>query len=197
MGSKPRIITFGCSFTYGHYLEHNQKQPSTSAWPSMLGTLMELEVVNKAIPGASNLEILLSILKFKFLKDDIVVVGWTYPFRDFLVQQKKQIGAWTNEAEALVSLYSEKDMAVRSGLYISHAGLYLENNNLKQQHFYAPKTYTIIEFVNRVVTPISTTKFKHYTNSIILPNKDTALDNQHPGPQSHLMAAKRLYELLK
>ena len=75
MGSRPRIITFGCSFTYGHYLEHDQKQPSTSAWPSMLGTLMGLEVINKAIPGASNLEILLSILKFKFLKDDIVIVG--------------------------------------------------------------------------------------------------------------------------
>lgn len=192
-----RLITFGCSFTYGHYLELEQTAPSPLAWPSKLGTLLGMEVINNAIPGASNLEILLSIFKFKFLKDDVVVVGWTHPFRDFLIQQQKQIGPWTAEAESLSNLYSNKDMAVRSGLYISHAELYLDSNSLKQQHFLAPKTFTIMEFIQRVVKPIPVVKLKHYTNNIIIPDKDTALDNQHPGPQSHLLAAKRLYELLK
>jgi hypothetical protein len=178
-------------------LELDQTTPSPLAWPSKLGTLLGMKVINNAIPGASNLEILLSIFKFKFLKDDIVVVGWTHPFRDFLIQQQKQIGPWTAEAESLSNLYSNKDMAVRSGLYISHAELYLDSKNLKQQHFLAPKTFTIMEFIQRVVKPIPVVKLKHYTNNIIIPDKDTALDNQHPGPQSHLLAAKRLYELLK
>jgi hypothetical protein len=192
-----RLITFGCSYTYGHYLELDQKAPSPLAWPSLLGMLLGIKVINNAIPGASNLEILLSIFKFKFLKDDVVVVGWTHPFRDFLIQQRKQIGPWTTEVESLGNLYSNKDMAVRSGLYISHAELYLASNNLKQQHFFAPKTYTVIEFIHQVVKPNPVVKLKYYTDDIIIPDKDTALDNKHPGPKSHSIASKRLYELLK
>jgi hypothetical protein len=192
-----RLITFGSSDTYGHYLELNQTAPSPLAWPSLLGTSLGIDVINNATPGSSNLEILLNIFKFKFLEDDIVVVGWTHTFRDFLIEQKKKIGPWTPEAEALANLYSNKDMAVRSGLYISHAELYLDSKNLKQQHFFAPKTYTFMELIGKAIKPEPIVKLKHYTDKIIIPNKDTASDGNHPGPKSHLIAAKRIYELLK
>lgn len=192
-----RLITFGSSDTYGHYLEPDQTAPSPSAWPSVLGTLLGMEVINNATPGSSNLEILLTIFKFKFLEDDIVVVGWTHPFRDFLIEQKKKIGPWTPEAETMAKLYSNKDMSVRSGLYISHAELYLDSKNLKQQHFFAPKTYTFMEFIGKEIKPEPVVKLKHYTDKIIIPNKDTALDGRHPGAKSHSIAAKRIYELLK
>jgi hypothetical protein len=87
----PRLIAFGCSFTYGQGLPecaigNNDSKvsntPSELAWPAALGKLLKIETINKGIPGASNLEILYQILNFEFKNNDIVVIMWTLPVRD-------------------------------------------------------------------------------------------------------------------
>ena len=79
-----RLITFGDSFTYGHHLVDNNKQ----AWPAVLGTIMNLPVVNVAQPGSSNVEILAEILNFEFKDNDLVIIGWTFVERDIVFKKE-------------------------------------------------------------------------------------------------------------
>jgi hypothetical protein len=61
-----RLITFGDSFTFGQYLEDQGGwKQERLAWPTVLGTKLNLEVVNNAVPGFSTVEILATILDFK------------------------------------------------------------------------------------------------------------------------------------
>ena len=86
-----RLIAFGDSFTYGHGLADCHvpvknwagPNPSKFAWPQVLGDMLGLEVVNKAICGSSNVQILKEILNFEdFVSYDTVIVGWTFNMRD-------------------------------------------------------------------------------------------------------------------
>jgi hypothetical protein len=56
-----KLVTFGCSFTYGHGLadcmaEDGSNGPTASeqAWPSVLGKLTGMKVDNVSEPGSSN-----------------------------------------------------------------------------------------------------------------------------------------------
>ena len=111
-----RLVTFGCSFTSGYGLT----DPS-QAWPGILGKLSNRTVVNKSIPGSSNLEILNNILSFKFKKDDIVVVGWTYCHRDIVFNKlspnvRISAGADIEVFKKWAELHSNYDNNVRSSL---------------------------------------------------------------------------------
>jgi hypothetical protein len=79
-----RLVTFGDSFTYGHYLP----DCDTQSWPALLAAKMDLEILNMADPGASNIEILTKILSFEFKENDLVVVGWTFIERDMIFKEK-------------------------------------------------------------------------------------------------------------
>ena len=55
----PRLIAFGCSNTFGSYLDEDDlygtsKKPSLDAWPNQLGSLMVRDTVNLGEPGVSN-----------------------------------------------------------------------------------------------------------------------------------------------
>ena len=52
-----RLVTFGCSNTYGSFLPGEmitQAKPSKYAWPAVLSNKLGIECVNKGIGGASN-----------------------------------------------------------------------------------------------------------------------------------------------
>ena len=80
-----KLVTFGCSFTYGHGLsdciaEDGSNGPTASeqAWPSMLGKLTGMKVDNASEPGSSNLMITKAIVDYsKYTKDTVVVVMWS------------------------------------------------------------------------------------------------------------------------
>jgi len=80
-----KLVTFGCSFTYGHGLadcmaEDGSNGPTASeqAWPSVLGKLTGMEVDNASEPGSSNLMITKAIVDYsKYTKDTVVVVMWS------------------------------------------------------------------------------------------------------------------------
>ena len=68
-----RLITHGCSFTYGEELS----DPSASSWPSLLADRLSLNLSNLAKPGYNNDGIIEDILELDLGMDDLVIVSWT------------------------------------------------------------------------------------------------------------------------
>ena len=202
-----RLITFGDSFTYGHglvdcHVPPNLAGPECSklSWPQLLGDMLGIEVINKATPGNSNIEILRDILKFEdLLPSDIVAVGWTFVVRDcifkkniFGVESEFRLNVWnkeTNFIKKYFEVHTDHDLAVKSGLHIHHAESYLKTKQVKQYHFCMHQ-----EVLD--VMPKFTLVPENFIEGKILPRIDKALDNSHPGPLSQQEAAKKLYEII-
>ena len=96
-----RIVTFGCSNTFGQgspdcVTASKGDPPSRYAWPAVLGRLLNRPVLNLAIPGASNLEILHCITCTDFKPGDLVYVFWSYLDRWSIILESEiiQIGPW-------------------------------------------------------------------------------------------------------
>lgn len=196
----PRLISFGDSFTYGHWLDDNDQYPSKSAWPQLLGNKLGIQVINKSIPGYSNIQILRDILTFNdFQPDDIVIVGWTYALRDYIFRKNLlgidtsiKVSPWHKDEKFIMKwaeVHNDLDLSIRAGLYMHHAESFLRTKNIKQNHFCA--YWGIFE-----VMPEFTITPETFINEKILPRVDKALDGDHPGPISHKQAAQRLYEIL-
>jgi len=94
-----RVITFGCSNTFGVALpdvwNYAKKQaitdrgPSKYAWPQLLANKLNSECINLGIPGASNKQIWHTIITTTFHQTDIVIVLWSWYDR-WCVLDKKQ-----------------------------------------------------------------------------------------------------------
>lgn len=71
-----RLVTFGCSNTFGYELD----DPSLQAWPVKLGQILKHKhkTINKGSPGASNKLIWGNALRFDYGNKDIVVCMWSY-----------------------------------------------------------------------------------------------------------------------
>jgi hypothetical protein len=213
-----RLITFGDSYTYGHGLadchipikkvaflttEKNWAGPVPSkfAWPQVLGDMMGLEVVNKSAPGNSNIQILRDILSFEnFLPSDLVIIGWTYPVRDCVFKKNFlgkdisfRISPWYDDKSFLkkwLAVHSDYDLAIRAGLYVHHAECFLKNKGIKQYHFSAHHGWV------QVMPDFTITPENYIPYMILNRNLDLALDDSHPGPIAHKLAAEKLYEII-
>ena len=192
-----RLVTFGDSFTYGHYLPDHL----TQSWPAVLASRLNYELVNKAVCGSSNIEILAEILTFNFQPSDLVIIGWTFIERDIIFQKQTLLGrifnrhehiriqAWQDSAESLqyINLHSDFDMAVRSGLYVHHAELHLQLAGVEQHHIYTQ---------NRNTKPEYFCKPKYFIKNFKFVRIDKALDDSHPGIESHKQTANKLFTKL-
>lgn len=200
-----RLITFGCSMTYGHGLAdclQNDNGPgyvsSKFAWPEHLGRYLEKDVINKSKPGASNLEILYHILNFEFDQDDIVVILWSFPSRDLIFNEPTPeytfeytpIGSWQDSdlARSWLKTHSDHDLMIRTWLHIHHAEQYLENNKLVNNSF-----VLIYDIYGRHPEYL---RFKNLSNSTTIDRTDIAFDGTHPGPISHQRMADKIFKLL-
>ena len=86
-----RLVTFGCSHTYGQALPdvwdyENNKEittqgPSKYAWSQILSDKLNLECINLGSPGASNKEVWFHIVNTEFKKSDIVIILWPGRYR--------------------------------------------------------------------------------------------------------------------
>lgn len=207
-----RLITFGCSHTYGHGLEdclisgnRPGPEPSKFAWPALLGNMLRLEVVNMSIPGASNLQILHSILRFKFQEEDQVVVLWSHTDRDLIFLEKPQyyngplfmpIGSWSKDndntiVKAWAQVHSRHDMTIRSLYYIHHAEHFFKTLTLKNNHFTADED--LLKFIPAYL------KFKNLRNTELwkcITDSDKALDGGHMGPIGHSLIANEIFKVI-
>jgi len=71
-----KIVTAGCSFTYGYGLE----DPSKQSWPAVLAERLGCDLTNLAVPGAGNTYIANSIIDNHVVDPDcdLVVIGWSF-----------------------------------------------------------------------------------------------------------------------
>ena len=203
-----RLITFGCSYTYGKGLEDCQdwpllnnsmdsSKPSQLGWAKQLADKLNVELVNKSHPGAGNLEILYEVLQFNFKDDDIVVIMWSHYLRDMLFTRffkwkffRRRLGAWKNTglAKKWVEQMSERDYSMRTWLYMQHASLFLNSKRIKYIHYpAAPHELQEYQFPNIQVDNL-------YMDGIEW--LDNALDNAHPGIKTNTNTANKIFDIL-
>jgi len=205
----PRLITFGDSYTEGHALPDwvpgsDDNWPfsntctitfSKHAWPNVLANKLGIGCINKGRGGSSNLEIMLRVLNFDFEPDDIVVVLWTFYTRENLFglefpgQLLRTADPASKYFEDYYKLHSDSDLFLRTKIYITYTKLYLQSRNLKH-HFGTINDFKTFKMLD--------TQIKNLKIEIddTFPGIDKALDNAHPGVQSHERYANIVYRRL-
>ena len=182
-----RLVTFGCSFTYGSALADTYEfkpGPSIYAWPNITAKQLNIECVNKGIPSASNKEILNCIQHFDFLDDDIVCILWTYPDRWCVIKENTIENFIANRKDRANNyfyqfLHDKNDLWLDSFTRINFAKLFLDAKGIKNFHFVIHKpalekipTWSHVSFENLFIDDY---RFKH----------PLGLDDSHPGELAH------------
>jgi len=202
----PRLVTFGCSYTFGLGLPDvhplvsiKDTAPSKFAWPNLLASKLGYDCINNSVPGSGNLEILLKVFQTEYQPDDVVIVGWSHFTRyDFYkIVSKNYDGARIYEKDknfkkvVLESKFSEINYQlnsfVKNWLCISHANLFLTTMGIKN-YFYLNTTGWEAENKPEYI-PVD-------GNLNIYPEDytiDQALDNAHAGLKSQELLAHLMY----
>jgi hypothetical protein len=204
-----RLITFGCSYTFGTGLPDciETSIPSNLGWPAILGKLMDRTVVNVSAGGASNFEILYNILNFKFDEQDTVVIMWTHYSRDTFFRKLfskrwpiDRISGWSAGNNFIrivtdpnvmignkwIENMNDKTFIIKSWAYMHHADLYLKSKNIKYLH--TPVDYDELSRYKQTFTVNNL-----YTAG--MPSLDKCLDG-HPGIESNKQTAETFYKIL-
>lgn len=221
-----RIVAFGCSHTYGmgledSFIEEDLLKPATSpsklAWPALLADKLGYTCSNQSIPAGSNLEILYSILDFKFQEGDKVVVGWTTPLRDVVINPEGHVRiasflvdgkfdeSQLNEIipnlfpgtdpsiikdvnKKYFQVHSDADMARRSWLHQYTAASFLKSKGID---FYFGSAWGWNPAKIDIENNIQSENFLNdlYSRGIL----DFASDNMHMGPNSQVAFADEVF----
>lgn len=184
-----RLITFGCSLTYGQFLEDRDK----NSWPAQLGALLNVPVINMGLHGSSNKEILYRILNFNFQPDDVCVIMWTNIYRWIIFNEEKsnRVGAWqdTKQAKSFVEhFWSEYDMCLDLFERANHANRII------------PSSYHLVSHNLWLKNEPYWNKVNFLTNidfHIIRNQYPPAGDGDHPGPDAYTDLAKKLYNEIR
>ena len=186
-----RLLTFGCSYTYGHglsdCLDNNGMpgpNPSKIAFPALLAKELNCKYINLGKSGNSNKEIWNDILNFEFEEEDIVITTWTYYSRFCIIKpnEVKRINPWKSEDKVFYMNYSNRnDMILDFYNRINHVDFYLNSINVKNYNYIVED----LEF-----------DCPKWNKSIILgvfEKIDEAEDNCHPGLKSHQEFSNKIY----
>ena len=199
----PRLITFGCSKTFGHGLPDcwNAKinkpglNPSKYAWPQLLAEKLNLTCVNLGRPGSSNREIWWRAVNTKFESTDTVIILWTYLNRSCIIDpqtmlEPRQLAHWGEHRESkiyakLLGFSNDLDQELVGRQHIELTNYYIAQQNVSKIYNFSAESHNwnhSFDWAN--VNFLGHADFawgNHYF--------DLALDNLHPGTQSHRMMA--------
>tara|TARA_B110000858_G_C17764223_1_gene456141 strand:+ start:662 stop:1285 length:624 start_codon:yes stop_codon:yes gene_type:complete len=199
-----RLIVFGDSMTWGEGLSDVNKSinefgpASKFAWPEILAHSAGVEVVNNAIPGASNKFISDKILEFKFEKNDKAIILWSWHgrFHSYQSNPKSEIGwkigPWNAKAKKpsqayFQYIYSTEDSLQQNFIYINHIADYLKYKKIKN-------IQSLLDYDMRAYDcKFNRVKFYNFD----LQYEDTANDGKHPGPKTHIQIAKKYWKHIK
>jgi len=196
-----RLITFGCSLTYGTGLEdcwengHNGSLPSKFAWPNEVANRLNRELVNCAVSGSSNKEILYNLQNFNYQDEDMVVVLWSHFDRYCIITEDgiKHINAWQTDKTSRFfyrNVHDFYDMKVDMYTRLNYAHYFLTKRNILNFHAFGSGMYKHDFNWNDVQlcrTSINKIRREH----------PKALDNSHPGPAGHKEFGRLLYQEIK
>lgn len=223
----PRLVTFGCSFVYGHglpdcYMKFNRgagPNPSKYAWPNLLAKRLGYECVNLSRPGSGNLQIFMEILHTKFLPDDLVIIAWSFfpRFDNYQVIDLKGTGqiisaTGPNIFDGMVA----KQLKINEGypeknfwdnwLTIQHCELFLNSKNIKNFSYIGineGSTGWFTKINNKLSDKIDVKKVpailtvNNILEDVPLIYDDFALDMAHPGMNSHRLQEKLIYSKIE
>ena len=216
-----RLVTFGCSNTYGSFLPGEmitQAKPSKYAWPAVLSNKLGIECVNKGIGGASNKLISYVLHNTTLYPTDIVVILWTYVDRWSVIKsdtgivteddiqkygpysfvpEHDNIAAWSQDKLSKYyykHIYDETDHILDTKYRIDYANLYLNNKGIKNYHAACSSIESL------VWTSIDNTNNHPLLLAINYPKLqmiDKGTDNAHPGIKAHSAIADAFYKEIK
>ena len=188
-----RLITFGCSLTYGSALEN-----PNDAWPNQLASKWNLDLVNMGISGISTKRIWWEIINFDFKKTDTVVILWTHMDRWCVLKNDGEHVQWdipgkfkdypNRKPEPVLSkktaeayykyLHDDFDMLTQYLCYVNQAHEHMIPLVKQQYHIRADVDYKTVLPFNRVnFLPID---FQYAQNNFPL-----ATDDCHPGKEGY------------
>lgn len=195
-----RLITFGCSLTYGHGLpdcfippKNPGPEPSKMGWASTIAKYMNRECVNQSSPGASNKKIWNTIINFDFKETDIVFILWSHEERYSIIKKDTivDIGIWTGHDSFYKDYYDENDAMLMSKLFVNHANMFVESKNIRVFNMViSPKRKDILTLGDMTMPhiPVYVGKFcKWYPY---------ALDRSHPGIECNEVFSKKILDYL-
>ena len=206
-----RIITFGCSFTYGHGLRDciNEnlgpgKYPSMFSWPNLIAKKLNKEIVNMAHCGASNKQIAHLVDNFQFHETDICLIQWTLInrytifFQDNTIQQitpNSKTQKAKNYYKMMMNLYNVYDKSIDIRLLLNGINYKLKNKNIKTINFSPITVRDKFDNDQKLFENLVKFDFSVDKNNIgFLPYIDVGLDNWHPGPKAHKQFAEYILE---
>jgi len=206
-----RIITFGCSFTYGHGLRDcinaklgPGKYPSKFAWPNLIAQKLNKENVNMAYCGASNKHIAHLVDNFQFHETDICLIQWTFIDRYTIFLQDNSIQSINahsktkdskNYYKMMMNLYNLYDKSIDIRLLLNGINYKLKNKNVKTINFSPIKARDKFSNDQKSFEDLVKFDFSVDKNNIgFLPDIDVGLDNWHPGPKTHKQFAEYVLE---
>lgn len=218
-----RLISFGCSLTYGQYLEdnmvkHNKRYiekkgyfPSKYAWPEHLANHLNIdEVINLARPGSSNKRILHTIQNFNFQENDIVFTLWSYlerycifykPYTQKYITEpytssyEEQFGPWKKDKRSKIYYKNIYNEYDHLVSFYTYANYakMFFDNNGIKSYQLLPKPVDTIESNWNNVKFLKTNLYNHI-RAVSEPFNDLAYDKKHPGPLAHKKFAELIFE---
>ena len=212
-----RLIAFGCSNTKGDGLPDTydkvrkntprDAKASIYAWPKLLADKLEYECLNLAVSGSSNKHICDIALNTQFKESDTVVFMWTYFSRSCFFQDDGSVKRimvqdipnrnipfsdreWTKSYYK--TFYTAQDAIKDAYFRANFAKLYLDSIGIKNYHTTCHEQHDI-----KMVKAPLWNNVELLDIGFTLPRIDIALDNEHPGLNSHKMYSNNLYNIIK
>jgi len=214
MESRKRLITFGCSHTWGDALSIEQNSaypkrrslpPHPLSWPYVLGEMMDREVINISYPGESNKGIAHKMFNFKFKGGDIVIPLWTHIGRHCIIEKissteignYKRHNSWYVELEKETETYYRDYHTIDDELYqtlcfIEWINLRLGNKVERIVNGFADKE--VLKFIKGQCKELDVWRIPFFEG---YSKWGVAYDGLHLGKEGHLKFAEDMNSYLK
>lgn len=196
-----RILSFGCSHTFGHGLEdcfvapnYPGNIPSRHASQSLLADNLNLNLENLSQPGSSAKQIAHRVLNSFVHKTDLVIIMWPHYHRTCVFDNKdtvKKIGPWMSEFENYyTNYYSDYDAYFEYYSYINFIDKHLTQYTDNVVHLQ-------FDYTDKFKFNWNTVKIEPVYFIDVRDNHPLALDNLHSGPAAHSDFAMKLLPIIE
>ena len=198
-----RLITFGCSHTYGQAL----KERETQAWPYIVADKLNLECINEGQMGASITMMYHKLMNFDYQQGDKVICLWSYPnrrhfyeskeeFKDVLPFQATHPEKTTEEKHLRAAAYydlifTKYGNRFENRMMIHHSYNYLKSLGVKSYHTYVLNYEDPSLYFESRAGRVPYLK-ANWNNTWY--NGDRGDDNSHGGVGVHKLFAKQILD---
>lgn len=196
-----RLIAFGCSLTFGQYLDKNiyindVDKPSYKSWPYILANSLNISTcINISKPGISNKQIAYNVLNFNFQEKDLVFILYTHFDRYCIIGSDKiqLVNTWFTDKVSknyYKYLYNTYDNIFENYLYFNQVENFFRIKNIKNINMIISSQY--IKSLD-IPTWNNVTWLNIFFDGLAS-YYPKAFDNQHPGVEAHNKFAIKIKE---